>query len=197
MKDYIKIDSFENLYQAELKKDILKSNEIDAFVVNKRDNMFLIGNIELYTKKEDEKKAKLLLEQFYGLTKINSFVVLKPILLFQKILQNADIECTIKTKENDKYLLSNYELYVKNEDTEKVRPYLTGEKLEDYIKIKTCKRVRQVQLYNTILDNCKVFLTFPSRDASVVFFFSFFFLSVEFVFFSGIILFPEYLQPVI
>ena len=166
MKDYIKIDSFKNLYQAELKKDILKSNDIEAFVVNKRDNMFLLGSIELYTKKEDEKKAKHLLQQFYGLTKINSFVVLKPILLFQKILQNDGIECTIKTKENDKYLLSNYELYVNNEDTEKISSYLSGEKLEGYIKIKTYKKVRQAQLFVAMLEKNQIdTITIKRKDS--------------------------------
>jgi hypothetical protein len=156
MEDYILVERFENLHQAELRKDILNKNDIDAFIVNKRDYLFFIGYIELYTKKQDEKKAKQLLQEFKGLTKINSFVVLKPILLFQKILQKDGIQCKIKNKEDDKYLLNNYELYVNNEDAEKVGPYLTGEKLEGWSKLKSFGKVRQTQIYIELLDSNQI-----------------------------------------
>lgn len=153
MKDYIKIGSFESLHQAELQKEILNGNGIDAFIVNKRDYLFFIGYIELYVKKEDEKRSKQILEEFKGLTKVNSFVILKPILLFQKILQKDGINTKIKTKENDKYLMSNYELYVDNADAEKVLPYLSGEKLEGWERISAYSKVRQAQLHMELLDN--------------------------------------------
>ena len=156
MEDYILVERFENLHQAELRKDILSKNDINAFIVNKRDYLFFIGYIELYTKKQDEKKAKQLLQEFKGLTKINSFVVLKPILLFQKILQKDGIQCKIKNKEDDKYLLNNYELYVNNEDAEKVIPYLTGEKLEGWSKLKSFSKVRQTQIYTELLDSNQI-----------------------------------------
>jgi hypothetical protein len=152
MEDYTLVERFDNLHQAELRKDILTKNDIDAFIVNKRDYLFFIGYIELYTKKKDEKKAKQLLQEFKGLTKINSFVVLKPILLFQKILQKDGIQCKIKNKEDDKYLLNNYELYVNNEDAEKVVPYLTGEKLKGWSELKSFNKVRQTQIHTELLD---------------------------------------------
>ncbi|MEA2042578.1 MAG: DUF2007 domain-containing protein [Bacteroidota bacterium] len=167
MKDYTKIDTFDNLYQAELRKDILLNNNIEAFVVNKRDNMFIIGSIELYTKSKDEKKAKQILSQFYGLTKINSFVELKPLLIFQKILQNSGIECKLKKKENEDYILDNYELYVKNEDADKTIPFVNGEKLLGRTAIKICKRVRQAQLFFNILnDNGIETLTVKTKDSN-------------------------------
>ncbi len=152
MKDYVKINDFDNLHKAELHKEILAGNGINAYIINKRDHLFFIGYIELYTKEKDANKAKQILSEFQGLTKINSFVEYKPILLFQKILQANGIKAEIKTKETSKYIMSNYELYVKNEDVEKVAPFVSGEKLDGWEKIASYRNIRQAQQYMYILD---------------------------------------------
>ncbi len=168
MKEYAKIDSFKNLYNAELYKEILMNNDINAFILNKRDCFAFSGEIELYTNLDDEKKAKQILAEFQGLTKINSFVELRPILLFQKILQANGIKTKIKTKENDKYIMSNYELYVENEDFEKVIPFLNGEKLEGWDKIKSFKNTRQAQQHIKLLEQEKIdVITIKKRDSNL------------------------------
>ncbi|MCF6364626.1 MAG: DUF2007 domain-containing protein [Bacteroidales bacterium] len=151
MDNWIKIQSFKRIHQAELRKDILSQNNINSVIVNEKDSLFLFGDIELFVEEKNEKKAKALINEFNGLTKINSFIEMKPILLFQKVLQDAGIETTIKRKESDKYILGNYELYVNNEHLEEVLPYLTGEKLTGWEKVKICTKVRQTKHYVDLL----------------------------------------------
>lgn len=145
MKDWIKILSYSNVFEIEIKKSLLHNSGIDAVVVNARDSLFLIGDVELYVRKEDEKRATVILKQFEGLTKINSFILKEPILKFQEYLKFKEIDTILKEKESEKYILENYELYVKNEDIERVIPYLTGEKIDSWSKVFHCNTVRQVR----------------------------------------------------
>ncbi len=145
MKDWVKIQSFERLHQAELRKDILEKNGIQSVIINEKDSLFLLGEIELYVSEENEKKAKVLIDEFEGLTKINSFTELKPILLFQKLLQDSGIETILKKKEDSRFVLDNYELYVNNIQIEAVIPFLKGEKLVGWKKIETQRTVRQTK----------------------------------------------------
>ncbi|NPA45086.1 MAG: DUF2007 domain-containing protein [Chlorobi bacterium] len=151
MENWVKIQSFKRMHQAELRKNILSQNGINSVIINEKDSMFLFGDIELFVEEKDEKKAKALINDFAGLTKINSFIDMKPILLFQKILQEAGIETSIKRQESEKYILGNYELYVDNENLEKTIPYLTGEKLTGWKKVLECKKVRQTKYYVDLL----------------------------------------------
>ena len=115
MNDWVVIQSFERIHQAELSKDILEKNNIKSVIVNEKDSLFLLGKIELFVKKEDEKKAKALIDEFNGLTKINSFIELKPVLLFQEVLQKDGIQTILKRKEHNKFILDNYEQLHKKE----------------------------------------------------------------------------------
>lgn len=151
MENWVKIQSFERVHQAELRKNILSQNGINSVIINEKDSIFLLGAIDLFVEEKDEKKAKALINDFAGLTKINSFIDMKPVLLFQKILQEAGIESSIKRQESDKYILGNYELYVDNENLEKTIPYLTGEKLTAWKKVKECTKVRQTKYYTDLL----------------------------------------------
>ncbi len=151
MENWIKIQSFNKLHQAELRKNILAQNNINSVIINEKDSLFLMGEIELFVEEKDEKKAKALINDFAGLTKINSFIEMKPILLFQKILQEAGIETSIKRQESEKYAISNYELYIDNKNLEKVIPYLTGEELKGWKKVKECTKVRQTKHYIDLL----------------------------------------------
>ena len=132
MKGWTKIYSFDNQYDAELRKEILKNASINAVVVNAKDSLFLIGNIDLYVEDQNEKKAIYILEQFEGLTKINSFILKKPIENFQKYIETKGIETKLKERTSDKYILENYELYINNELIESIVQYLTGEKITDW-----------------------------------------------------------------
>ena len=164
--NWVKIISFDNLYEAQIKKQLLENAGVEAVIVNARDSLFLVGTADLYVKEENEKKALFLIEQFAGLTKINSFILKKPILLFQNYLKNKGIESILKTRESEKYLLDNYELYVKNEDLDKVVPYLTGEAITDWTVIEECESVRQTAYRVEILEqnNIKSFII-KKRDS--------------------------------
>jgi len=151
MKNWVKIQSFGRIHQAQLRKDILEKNEINCVIINEKDSLFLFGEVDLYVEEKNENKARALIDEFNGLTKINSFIDMKPLLLFQKILLEAGIETTIKRRESDKFILGNYELYIQNEKLEEVIPYLTGEKLKDWKNLMVCQKIRQTKFYIDLL----------------------------------------------
>jgi len=151
MKNWVKIQSFKRYHQAELRKNILNQNDINAVILDEKDSLFLLGNIELYVEEFNEKKARALIDEFEGLTKINSYVDLKPILLLQKIIQNAGIETILKRKESNKYILDNYELYVKNETLKKVLPFLTGKSLDGWSNLLISNKLRQAKYFVDLL----------------------------------------------
>lgn len=151
--DWIKIISFSSSYEAEIRKQLLSNAGIEAVVINAKDSLFLFGDIDLYVHEKDEKKSMIILEQMQGLTKINSFILKKPIELFQKYLLNNGISTVLKERANDKYILENYELYIENENIEQVVPFLTGEKIKDWTKINTCTRVRQSRYRVELLES--------------------------------------------
>jgi hypothetical protein len=153
MKDWTKILSFDNLYEAEIRKQLLQNAGIESVIVNARDSLFLVGDIELYVRNEDEKKALFLLEQFEGLTKIDSFILKKPILNFQKYLKEKGFDTILKERENEKYILENYELYIANEKLNEVLPYLRGEKITEWKKVDSTNTVRQARYRVELLEN--------------------------------------------
>lgn len=61
----IKILSFNNPNTAEITKQMLEENNIKVVLLNKQDSSYLMfGCIELYVNKEQEEKAKSLLNYF-------------------------------------------------------------------------------------------------------------------------------------
>lgn len=166
MNNWIKIMSFDNMYEAEIRKQLLQNADIQSVVINARDSLFLIGNVDLYVHNTDDKKALIILEQFQGLTKINSFLIKEPIILLQEILKLNNIDSILKEKESEKYILENYELYVKNEQAKDVVPFLTGEKLEGWKLLNVCTKVRQTALRVEVLkENNIESLVIKKRDS--------------------------------
>lgn len=52
-------------YQAEIVKELIEENNIDVFVINKKDSFYkTIGEIELYVLKENEEIAKSVIKNF-------------------------------------------------------------------------------------------------------------------------------------
>ncbi len=167
MENWVKIQSFDRYHQAELRKNILTQNGINAIIIDEKDSLFLLGNIDLYVEEENEKKARALIDEFDGLTKINSYVDLKPILLFQKILQEAGIETILKRRESEKYVLDNFELYVKNEDVEKVIPFLTGKLLKGWRNLAIFNKIRQTKYFVDLLsENLINAIVIKKRDSN-------------------------------
>jgi hypothetical protein len=152
MKDWVKIQTFDRIHQAELRKDILEKNDIPSVIINEKDSLFLIGEIELYVRQFDEAKARELIDEFNGLAKINSFVGDKQMKLHRDILLENSVNAFLKRKEDSKFVLDNYELYVRNEDIEKAIPFLKEENLKGYKKIATCESVSQTKYRTDILD---------------------------------------------
>jgi len=52
-----KIYSSSSNYEVELLAAVLKENNIDCVVVNQKDSMYLIGDVELFVEQENELKA--------------------------------------------------------------------------------------------------------------------------------------------
>ncbi len=143
--DWIKIKTFDNLYEAEFYKELLEEQNVQAVVLNKRDSLYLLGEIELYVPSDLEKKALAIIDEFYGLTKINSFILEPPIRNYQKFVESKGIETIYKEREDNRFVLKNYELYVKNEDVEKVKPYLDPENIDGWKTVSICNHVRQIR----------------------------------------------------
>ncbi|MBP5501223.1 MAG: DUF2007 domain-containing protein [Bacteroidales bacterium] len=145
MEDWVKLESFDRPHQAEIRKTILEQNNINAVVINAKDSLFLIGEYELYVRKEDEKMAHAIIEEFHGLTKVDSFILSKPLENLRDILVQNNIQAEIKKCSNPRYVLNNYELFVPTDDIERTQPFLSGEKLEGWSLLETCFRTRQTR----------------------------------------------------
>ncbi len=154
--DWKKIKTFDTLFQAQLIREILEEQGIHAVVLNNRDSMFLIGDIELYVPEKQEKKALAIIDEFYGLTKINSFILEKPILNYKNFVENKGISTILKQRQDPNFVLSNFELYVKNEDFEKVKPYLDPKNIDGWKQVSVCKHVRQTQFRVQLLDEHQI-----------------------------------------
>jgi len=152
MKDWVKIKTYEKLYQAEIRKQALEQNSIEAIIINERDSLFLLGEIELYVKTADKSKANAILDEFEGIVKVNSFFMKKPVIRFQEILKNNGIDAFMRKKEDSEFILDNFELFVTTEDFEKVIPFLTGEKLTGWAKIESVTRTRQTRFRVEIIE---------------------------------------------
>jgi len=62
-KNWVNIFNTNDLILAELKKNMLESNEIEVILLNKQDSAYLaFGDIELYVRREDIVKCRFLLE---------------------------------------------------------------------------------------------------------------------------------------
>ena len=63
-QQWIKVHSTNNIYHAEMIKQMLADNEIDSFIINKMDSNYFFGDIEIYTLPDLVMKSKLLIDKF-------------------------------------------------------------------------------------------------------------------------------------
>jgi len=64
-EDWEAIFSTNQLYQAEMLKDLLETNEITAVIINKQDWAYrAFGDIEVYVKRDDILHAKIIVNRF-------------------------------------------------------------------------------------------------------------------------------------
>ncbi|HHJ10770.1 MAG TPA: DUF2007 domain-containing protein [Bacteroidetes bacterium] len=62
-KDWVKLFSTDRPYQAELARQILEENGIQAVVINKKDSSYLMfGETEVYVNQDEVIKAKQLIK---------------------------------------------------------------------------------------------------------------------------------------
>jgi hypothetical protein len=62
--DLVQIYSVEKLYFAELVRQMLMDHDILSFIVNKQDSAYKFGDIELFVRRDDVMKAKMLIREF-------------------------------------------------------------------------------------------------------------------------------------
>ncbi len=62
--DKVHIYSIGNTYRAELVRQMLSDNEIQSFIINKQDSVYLFGDIELYVHRDHVIRAKRLIREF-------------------------------------------------------------------------------------------------------------------------------------
>ena len=166
MEEWIKIYSFDSQYQAEVTKDILEQNDVKTVIINAKDSLFLLGEYELYVHNSDEKKAISIINEFKGLTKVDSFIMRGPIERLKDELEANDITSVIKVCRNPRYVLDNYELYVANEDVQRVVPFLTGEQLKGWTKVESCTKTTQTRFRIEILNHYHIpSIVIKKRDA--------------------------------
>ena len=56
--EWVIVYSTSDIFQAEVIKQMLLSNNIDAISMNQKDSSYHFGSVNIYTKEKDMKKAK-------------------------------------------------------------------------------------------------------------------------------------------
>ena len=56
--EWVIVYSTSDIFQAEVIKQMLLSNSIDAISMNQKDSSYHFGSVDIYTKEKDMKKAK-------------------------------------------------------------------------------------------------------------------------------------------
>ena len=64
MENWACIYSTDQLYKANTVKDLLAEENIEAVVMNKKDSVYLFGEVELYVSSKDENMAVELIKSF-------------------------------------------------------------------------------------------------------------------------------------
>ena len=64
MENWVCVYTANQVYKAEAVKELLAEENIEAVVVNKKDSMYLFGEVELFVQPEDENLATELIKSF-------------------------------------------------------------------------------------------------------------------------------------
>lgn len=63
-KDWVRAYDTQQEYMAELARAVLSDNDIESVVINKKDSSYnFFGDVEVYVKRDNILKAKLILKQ--------------------------------------------------------------------------------------------------------------------------------------
>jgi hypothetical protein len=63
-ENWVPIFSSAKLYEVEIIGGMLSENDIETFILNKQDSMYLVGEIELYVPMDSIMKAKQLISKY-------------------------------------------------------------------------------------------------------------------------------------
>jgi hypothetical protein len=63
-KDWIVAYTTNKIYQAEIFRELLGNHAIDSYIINKQDSTYKFGDIEVYVRRNDILKAKMLVKEF-------------------------------------------------------------------------------------------------------------------------------------
>ena len=63
-KDWIIAYSTNQLYQAEIFREVLSDHNIESIIINKQDSAYKFGDVEVYVKRDHILMAKKLVEEF-------------------------------------------------------------------------------------------------------------------------------------
>jgi len=63
-KDWVVAYTTNKIYQAEIFRELLGDHGIDSFIINKQDSSYQFGNIEVYVRRNNIMKAKILVKEF-------------------------------------------------------------------------------------------------------------------------------------
>ena len=61
--DWSVVFSTNDIFKAEMIKNMLISNNIDAIIMNQKDSSYLFGTAKIYTKKDDVEQAKKIISE--------------------------------------------------------------------------------------------------------------------------------------
>lgn len=61
--DWSVVFSTQDIFKAEVIKNILLANNINAILINQKDSSYLFGTVKIYTRKEDIKKAQKIISE--------------------------------------------------------------------------------------------------------------------------------------
>ena len=64
-KDWVKIFESSNEARTEMARQLLRDNDIDSVIINKKDRSYGFGEYELYCKRDHVIRAKLYLKEFH------------------------------------------------------------------------------------------------------------------------------------
>ena len=66
LDNWVPVYSSSQLYEAEMVKNLLAENGIECVIMNKKDSVYMFGDIEVYVPTNETLKAKQLIIEFKG-----------------------------------------------------------------------------------------------------------------------------------
>ena len=151
MGNWKKINAYTRFDQALLRKDLLIKNDIEAFIIDKQDSAFLLGDVNVYVKEEDFDNATELINEFEGWSRINNFTRSKPVNRLKAVIEELGIETLFLHKEDEENQLKSFELYVSNKNKNKAISHINN--LPGWESILTFPAVTQAAYRDDILED--------------------------------------------